>query len=86
MPDELELDELELDELKTPEEIRFSDLAPAVEFACWTVVVLAPFLRLVNGAAVTNDQWWIQVFLFTSAILGACSLRIYQVILRRRSR
>ena len=73
------------DEKDTPEEIRFADLAPAMEFACWTVVVLAPFLRLINGAAVTNDQWWIQVFLFTTAILGACSLRIYQVSLRRKS-
>ena len=73
------------DEQETSEEIRFADLAPAIEFACWTVVVLAPFLRLVNGAAVTNDQWWIQAFLFTGAVLGACSLRIYQLLLRRQS-
>ena len=68
------------------EEIHFADVAPALEFGCWTVVALAPFLRLVNGAAVTDDQWWIQVFLFTAAILGAGSLRIYQVLLRRKSR
>lgn len=74
------------DEQPLQEEIGFACLAPAMEFACWTVVALAPFLRLVNGAAVTDDQWWIQVFLFTSACVGACSLRIYQVVLRRKSR
>lgn len=73
------------DQQKTDEEIRFADIAPAIEFACWTVVGLAPFLRLVNGPAVTDDQWWIQVFLFTTAILGAISLRIYQVVLGRKS-
>lgn len=73
------------EEEKTPEEIQFADVAPAIEFACWTVVLLCPFLRMVNGAAVTNDQWWIQVFLFTGAILSACSLRIYQMLLYRKS-
>ncbi len=73
-------------EQKADEEIQFIELAPALEFACWTVVLLAPFLRFINGAAVTNDQWWIQVFLFTSALLSACSLRVYQIIKRRTLR
>ncbi len=66
-------------------DIQFVDLAPAIEFACWTVVLLAPILRLVNGAAVTDDQWWIQVFLFTSALTSAISLRVYQFLKRRKS-
>lgn len=70
-------------EKTTTEEIHFVELAPAIEFACWTVVLLAPFLRLVNGPAVTDDQWWIQAFLFTSALTGAVCLRIYQSIKRR---
>lgn len=75
-----------IDEEEEGEEISFAELAPAIEFACWTAVVLAPLLRLVNGAAVTNDQWWFQVSLFSAAIIGACSLRIYQMLLRRRTR
>lgn len=74
-----------LDGYDSEEEIHFANLAPALEFMCWTVVALAPFLRWVNGAAVTDDQWWIQVFLFTSALLGALSLRIYQIALFRKT-
>jgi hypothetical protein len=57
--------------------MQFRELAPAVEFSCWVVVVLAPFLRWVNGAAVTDDQFVIQVTLFTVALAGAIGLRIY---------
>ena len=32
--------------------IRFLDLAPAMEFCCWVVVVISPLLRQVNGPAV----------------------------------
>ena len=68
---------------ETNEEIRLADLALTVEFACWTAVLLAPFFRLVYGPPVTNDQWAIQVFLFSSALLGACGLRVYRVLNRR---
>lgn len=74
-----------LNEYDAEEEIHFADLAPALEFMCWTVVALAPFLRWVNGAAVTDDQWWIQAFLFTCALVGALSLRIYQIALFRKT-
>jgi hypothetical protein len=57
--------------------VRFRDVTPALEFTCWTVVALAPILRWVNGPAVTNDQFTIQVTLSTLAIVGAISLRIY---------
>jgi hypothetical protein len=62
--------------------IRFRDIAPALEFMCWAVVVLAPLLRLVNGAAVTDDQFAIQVAVFTAALFGAIGLRIYQIFYR----
>lgn len=58
-------------------DIRFRDVAPAIEFMCWVVVALAPFLRLANGAAVTSDQFLIQVTLFCLALAGAIGLRIY---------
>jgi hypothetical protein len=60
--------------------IAFRDVAPAFEFFCWSVVVLAPLLRLINGAAVTDDQFAIQVALFSLALTGAIGLRIYNFL------
>ncbi len=62
--------------------IHFRDVAPAIEFVCWVVVVLAPLLRLVNGPAVTDDQFVIQVSLFLTALLGGIGMRIYQFLAR----
>jgi len=61
-------------------DIEFRDVAPAIELVCWTVVVLAPILRLINGAAVTDDQFAIQVTLFILAIIGGIGLRLYQLL------
>jgi len=63
-------------------DIRFRDIAPAIEFMCWVVVLLAPLLRLANGAAVTSDQFVIQVALFSLALLGGVSLRLYHFLRR----
>lgn len=60
--------------------IAFRDVAPAIEFMCWVVVVLAPLLRLINGAAVTDDQFVIQVTVFALALTGAIGLRIYNFL------
>lgn len=62
---------------ESPQDIHFRDLAPAMEFVCWVVVVLVPILRLINGPAVTDDQFVIQVTLFSLSLLGAVSLRLY---------
>lgn len=62
------------------EEITLSDVSPAIEFMCWVVVLLAPFLRWVNGAAVTTDQFYFQITLFSTALLGAIGLRIYHYV------
>jgi hypothetical protein len=61
-------------------DIYFRDVAPAIEFMCWVVVALAPLLRLINGAAVTDDQYVIQLILFSSSLAGAISLRIYNYL------
>jgi hypothetical protein len=53
------------------------DISPAIEFACWIVVGLAPILRWINGAAVTRDQYFIQIALTSIALAGALSLRFY---------
>jgi len=47
---------------------------------CWVVVCLAPFLRWVNGAAVTTDQFYIQVTLFSAALTGAVALRVVHFV------
>jgi hypothetical protein len=60
------------------------DALPAIEFCCWVVVFLAPFLRWVNGPAVTTDQFVVQCTLVSLALTGAVGLRIY-AIARRRS-
>lgn len=59
------------------EQVNFHDVAPALEFLCWIVLLLIPFLRWVNGAAVTDDQFFVQCTMTTIALLGAISLRIY---------
>lgn len=62
---------------QSSEDIHFRDIAPALEFICWVIVALAPFLRLINGPAVTTDQFVVQITLFSLALLGAVGLRIY---------
>lgn len=57
--------------------VQFRKIAPAIEFVCWVVVLLVPFLRIINGAAATNDQFIIQMSLFFFALAGAVRLRIY---------
>lgn len=57
--------------------IHFRDVTPVIEFVCWVVVALAPFLRWINGPAVTDDQFTIQVTLVGLALAGAIGLRIY---------
>jgi hypothetical protein len=79
-----------VDDRRTPnidgdEPGRFAELAPAIEFACWVVVALAPLLRWVNGAAVTDDQFVIQVALTSLALVGAVSLRFYNYQARRQA-
>jgi hypothetical protein len=65
-----------------PKDIHFRDLAPAIEFFCWVVVVLAPLLRLINGPAVTSDQFIIQLALFSLVLASTIGLRLYQLLKR----
>jgi hypothetical protein len=64
-------------EPRTSEALRFRDVAPAIEFVCWVVVVLAPILRWINGPAVTGDQFAMQIGLVSLAAMGAIGLRWY---------
>ncbi len=57
----------------------------AIEFCCWVVVALAPFLRWANGAAVTTDQFVVQCALVSLAFISAISLRVFAIVRRRRN-
>ena len=61
-------------------DISFREIAPAIEFMCWLVVLLMPILRLINGAAVTDDQFAIQVGLFSISLVSALGLRVYNYL------
>lgn len=65
---------------ESSEDIHFRDAARAIEFVCWVVVALWPMLRFINGAAVTDDQFVIQVILFFLALIGGIGLRIYNFL------
>lgn len=58
------------------------DIAPAIEFACWVVVLLTPLLRLINGPAVTDDQFAIQIAIFSLALASGVGFRLYQFFCR----
>lgn len=58
------------------EAVNWRDALPAAEFCFWVIVLLAPMLRLINGAAVTDDQFYVQAGLVTLPLAGAVMLRI----------
>jgi hypothetical protein len=62
---------------ESSEEIHFREIAPAIEFVCWVMLALIAILRVINGPAVTTDQFVIQLSLFSLAVVGAVGMRIY---------
>ena len=66
-----------MDEKASAGDFRFRDIAPVIEIGCWTGVILAPFLRWINGPAVSTDQLVMQVFLVALCVVGAVGLRLY---------
>jgi hypothetical protein len=71
-----------MDVTKEPESGQRSDrpmtTAEAVgwlEFGCWTMVALAPFLYWVNGPAVSADQFVVRTALVTLALTGGMAIR-----------
>ena len=53
------------------------------EFACWTALVLAPFLYWVNGSSVSTDQLVTRTVLVILSAGGAVGLRLYAWFRRR---
>ena len=62
----------------------FRDIAPAMEFMCWTALALIPIEYLTMGPAVTRDQSVVHLILTAAALAGAIGLRLYNW--RNRSR
>lgn len=68
---------LEMMQVSKPSDTRtWREVRPAVEFCCWAVVVLCPFLRWVNGPAVTSDQFVMQIAVTSLALIIAVLLRL----------
>ena len=55
------------------------------EFACWTMLVLAPILYYVNGPSVSPDQRVVRTVLVVLAALGAVALRFVNWRRRRNT-
>ena len=68
--DQLPTDEPNADELTTDEVLRWG------EFACWTILALAPILYYINGPSVSTDQAVVRTALVVVAIVGAILLRL----------
>jgi hypothetical protein len=66
-----------VDEKSSADDFDLRGLAPVAEIGCWTAVALAPFLRWINGPAVSTDQFVVQIALVTMALGGAVGLRLY---------
>jgi hypothetical protein len=66
------------DETSWPERRRW------IEVCCWMTLALVPFLYLVNGPAVSDDQLAARTLLVLLAMAGAVGLRTYKLICRYR--
>ncbi len=75
-----------MDDDQSKGQTRFCDVSPSIEFGCWVVLVLAPLLRLINGPAVSTDQFVVQVILVVAAAVGAIGLRVYNFRHRKATR
>lgn len=67
------------------EDIPFGVISPAIEFMGGAVVLLTSVLLWVNGAAVTTDQFCMQVALFSTALTGAVRLRVFHLLRGQQS-
>lgn len=71
-------------ERKPDDDLRLEELLPLIEFACWTAILLFPFLYYVNGPAVSTDQFVVRTILVIVAVVGALSLRVWNWRVRRQ--
>ena len=62
---------------KNDHDLAWRNVTPMIEFACWVMIALAPFLRWVNGPAVTQDQFVVQIALISVTVVLAIALRIH---------
>ncbi len=53
------------------DDITTEEVIQNLEFCLWTAVVLIPILYYINGASVSNDQWYMRAGLVAVAYVGA---------------
>jgi hypothetical protein len=68
------------DDEDSTQDSKFSRLAPALEFLCWVAGALVVILRLINGPAVTSDQYVIQTAMLLLTATSAIGLRLYAIL------
>jgi len=56
-----------------------------LEFGCWVMVALTPFLYYFNGPAVSTDQFVVRTVLFMLSIIGGTALTIRRLVIVRKS-
>lgn len=66
------------------DELTTAEILGWLEFACWTMLALAPILYYVNGPSVSPDQFVVRTALIVLSATGAIVLR--WVNWRRRKR
>ncbi len=77
--------EREKDVKSNDESLSPAEIVGWLEFACWTMVALAPFLYWVNGPAVSTDQFVVRTALVSLALTGGIVIRVAKWIRRESS-
>ncbi len=80
------MDEESAEDQRNDEPMTTAVLIGWLEFGCWTMVALAPFLYWVNGPAVSTDQFVVRTALVTLALTGAVSVRLTKWLRRAKSK
>ncbi len=70
------------EEFPSDEPISGEELLSWIEFGCWTSLVLTPFLYMVNGPAVSQDQFVVRIILVILSITGSVGLWIRRRLVR----
>jgi len=68
------------------EELSTAEILGWSEFACWTMLLLAPVLYYVNGPSVSTDQFVVRTALVALSATGAVVLRIVNWRRSKRSK
>ena len=64
--------------------LTIEELSGWVEFACWTALLITPFVNWLNGPPVTTDQLIVRAAVIVLALTGGIVLRTIKLVNRKR--